>query len=1213
MTKRSHKVKYLFILFIALLLLGSAFFFYHKDIKNDFNSRELQHFQKVYNQKEKELNEKVDELFQWVKNEQNEQTLFQLVQQKTQTLKHHGFSFFIYKNEELISWTDNKLYITPRFKSDDEIALLKNGWYRKKSMKKDSVYIIGAFLIKNEFPYENKDLVNRFHPDFDFHYEGIIEKTTQPGFVISGALEETSFSLIPTRKIPVSIAFELFILALFVFGMIGLVWTLIVYFKSTFFSLFVIFLLVFLRYLQLLYFPQFLSELQIFQPDIFASSEWFPSFGDLVINTMVSVFTLVVLMRSLIIKRNKKKSLKLLQVIFTSAVLIFWGFYTNFIINNLIENSNIHFQLDQFFELNTLSFTGLFLIGGYFFVFIFISSSVIRSFRVLPFKLNKLFVVIFLLFVIALFFVDNTLQLYEVLWPFLVLMVVGWMEIRFDKSYSFAGILVLLLIISGYTSFLISHLNFEKEQNNRIAYAERLVTDEDPLTEIEYDRIGGQIKISPFLQKLYFDSLFLSKSEIDSKIENLYFSKYWEKYELSFYYFDTDSMPVDVRVGKNKSDFETLSNLKDKKGIPSKINPHIFFIPDFSQQINYIISQPIEYNDSLIGHFYASLRSKKIPEQIGFPKLMLDKNTKTIEELSDYSVSRYTSGKLVTRYGDFNYPMNDSIWRKLDPKSSVFFDFEGFNHLIYNINEKSLAVISTPQSGLYSAVTSFSYIFTYFGLLLMVFYFVRNFPEGVKVANYSLNAKIQLLSISLVIITLIAFVYGSGIYLRDQYLEKSVNQFKEKVRSVELEVAQKLSKEDEFNTFLKNYSEGVLQKLSNVFNTDINLYNLEGQLFASSRPKMFSVGLLSPIINPQAYNAVIIDNKSEYIHSESIGKLDYLSAYTPLINENGKLLGYLNLQYFSKQNELENEMASLIVAIVNIFVLLFAISVVSTIFVSNWMTQPIKVIRRSLRRIELGKKNEIIAYSGNDEIGDLVKEYNQKVAELEKNAEQLAKSERESAWREMAKQVAHEIKNPLTPMKLSIQHLQRTFDPTDPKAEDKIKSVTDSLVEQIDGLTHIANAFSNFAKLPQPQNEKVDLVLLLQSCVQLHQNKKQVDISFNSAVESAEVFMDKNLMTRVFNNLIINAVQSIPEERHGAIKVLLELEKNQFVVKIIDNGTGVDEAVKDKIFSPNFTTKSTGTGLGLAMVKNIIESYNGSVEFISKTNEGSIFKITLHK
>jgi nitrogen fixation/metabolism regulation signal transduction histidine kinase len=235
------------------------------------------------------------------------------------------------------------------------------------------------------------------------------------------------------------------------------------------------------------------------------------------------------------------------------------------------------------------------------------------------------------------------------------------------------------------------------------------------------------------------------------------------------------------------------------------------------------------------------------------------------------------------------------------------------------------------------------------------------------------------------------------------------------------------------------------------------------------------------------------------------------------------------------------------------------------------------------------------------------------INELSKSADLLAKSERESAWREMAKQVAHEIKNPLTPMKLSIQHLQRTWNDNDSDKDKKIEQITKTIVEQIDSLSSIATAFSNFAQMPKTNLEHVDLIEIINSSIRLFNENERLEIVFNHpAFSSANVFVDKEQMLRVFNNLFKNAIQSIPENEEGKIMVELSSQNNSYLVAITDNGEGIDETIVNKIFNPNFTTKTGGMGLGLAMVKSIIESCNGKIWFETKKGLGTTFYVSLN-
>jgi nitrogen fixation/metabolism regulation signal transduction histidine kinase len=267
------------------------------------------------------------------------------------------------------------------------------------------------------------------------------------------------------------------------------------------------------------------------------------------------------------------------------------------------------------------------------------------------------------------------------------------------------------------------------------------------------------------------------------------------------------------------------------------------------------------------------------------------------------------------------------------------------------------------------------------------------------------------------------------------------------------------------------------------------------------------------------------------------------------------------------------------------------------------------MLQQKLANISLGKKNETIEWNNNDEIGNLIIEYNRMILELGESAERLAKSERESAWREMAKQVAHEIKNPLTPLRLNAQLIQRAYEEQSPQFDEKFKKFTSMLIEQVDTLAQIANEFSNFAVMPKPKLAQVKLSEVIQNAVTLFRTTTSSDIVFNQTTINDTIEADKEQLLRVFNNLIKNALQAISDEKIGLVKINLFQENNTIIVQIIDNGIGMNDEQKKMIFVPNFTTKTGGMGLGLAMVKSILESIHANITFSSIENEGTTFEM----
>ena len=331
----------------------------------------------------------------------------------------------------------------------------------------------------------------------------------------------------------------------------------------------------------------------------------------------------------------------------------------------------------------------------------------------------------------------------------------------------------------------------------------------------------------------------------------------------------------------------------------------------------------------------------------------------------------------------------------------------------------------------------------------------------------------------------------------------------------------------------------------------------------------------------------------------------------PFINSRNKPLAYINLPYFIKQTPLRQELTSVSVAVINIYVVLVVLSVIIAIFLSKRITKPIVDVQERIRSIDLGKSNQRVEYKGDDEIAELVNEYNLMLEELSISATRIAKSERESAWREMARQVAHEIKNPLTPMKLSVQLLERSQRNGDPDFNERFENTARTLIEQIDSLSSIASEFSQFARMPEGRIELVNLNERINQSVELFRDTTTTKINFSEpAGRTVTIMADNERMLQVFNNLIKNAIQAIPKKRKGHIDISLRCFKGRAVVEVCDNGTGISPETEKKLFQPNFTTKTSGTGLGLAIVKNIVEDAGGAIWFYSKEGKGTSFFVS---
>lgn len=432
------------------------------------------------------------------------------------------------------------------------------------------------------------------------------------------------------------------------------------------------------------------------------------------------------------------------------------------------------------------------------------------------------------------------------------------------------------------------------------------------------------------------------------------------------------------------------------------------------------------------------------------------------------------------------------------------------------------------------------------------------------------------------------------------------------------EMQKKLSDQSTFDDVVKIYdsvSNTGLQKLvdevSDIHGVDVNVYDLNGDLQVSSEANVYTKGVLSKKMDPAAYYHLDRLRQVQHAQEEKIGNFSYLSIYSPVRDEEGKVYAYINIPYFTSKPELRQEISNFLVTIINLNAFIFLIAGLIALFITNRITSSFSIISDKMKEVNLGKMNEQIVWNRSDEIGELVQEYNKMVAKLGHSAAMLAKSEREGAWREMARQVAHEIKNPLTPMKLSIQYLQKAISNNQPNVKELSSSVANTLVEQIDHLSKIAADFSQFANIGNTQVELFDLHDVIGSLKDLFQPNQNVELVWYPVNESVMVNADKTQMNRLFTNLFTNAVEACRENGICSIEVNERKEDDKIIISVKDDGEGIPPEMQDRIFVPNFTTKSSGTGLGLAMCKGIVEQAKGKIWFETGEGKGTTFFVEL--
>ena len=400
------------------------------------------------------------------------------------------------------------------------------------------------------------------------------------------------------------------------------------------------------------------------------------------------------------------------------------------------------------------------------------------------------------------------------------------------------------------------------------------------------------------------------------------------------------------------------------------------------------------------------------------------------------------------------------------------------------------------------------------------------------------------------------------------------------------------------------------EEITKIHNVEYSIFTLEG------KPLFYSYLPLEIISNnyslDEDFCKMLVSLEGGKITKENttdVGK--FQSSYTVLKDEFGKNYAILFFPYFQDVSFAESELNVFLTTLYQIYFIMLVVAIVLAYFISRYVTRSIETIRLKIGQTGLLKKNEkILLKNATKEIDSLVNSYNKMIDDLEDSAEKLAKSEREQAWEEMARQVAHEIKNPLTPMRLTVQSYQNTNSLESKEEKDKLNDFCDTLIEQIDTMSTVATSFSDFATLPKTQLEKSDIVDTTKKVIEIFE---QNNISFTTSKESIVIKLDKEQWIRVMTNLIKNSIQSIPSDREPNINVEITDSKNSVKVLVSDNGLGVLEENKEKIFEPKFTTKTDGMGLGLGIVKNIINSHRGKISYKSKPKKGTKFTIALPK
>ncbi len=1132
-----------------------------------------------------------------------------------------------YLDNTLFYWSDNGFDV-PRHLTDTTynkpLVFLQNGWFLPKKIQAGNETIVGLLRLHTDYGFENDIIKSGFDKEFRIPQNvGFSTDKKASAFHIFDREGDFLFSIVfpETKENTYFILIPLCLWSLALIVFILLILEFVKWFVSkgmnrlaTGFVLLVfssIYLLILLTDR-----PLVLLQTKLFSPYVFSYNYIIPSLGHLLLLSILAVIFSFVCYRHFPFKERQEstgiKKYLLVSVLLIAGAILFSLFHLIF--SQLISTSNINFETYKVLELSIFSIAGFVSVFLLLMVPIFFLLKIFHALK--NFRTRTIFIsAIPSLLVIAAIFHNDT----EILIPLEIFYIVltGSIWISGKKNVGIFNTTVIFSMIFGlYSLYFITILSEEKTTDNLKIQAVSFSTENDPEAEHLLLDLWPAISADTILNNMMNAEKFYKEDfdRIYKYLHETYFSGYWGNFNFSIVLCRNDES---LRIGPGNDQSENCFGFFDeriKRDGHKLTGTNFYFIDNQGGRSYYLGRLFYKTKWKVTNGLFIELYSDVNVFQPGYSALLLDKKYHGYAGLKDYSFAKYINGEMVLRTGEFPYDKTDAEY--IDKNSEYrIFKKDGYKHVLYK-NGNATVIISRPVLTAGDMIISFAYLFGFILIFsnLSVLLIRRPLVRGVNIFNF--RQKLQLSYIVILLFSFILIGVVVAFLTISQYRSKHIENIKEKLNSVYLELDNKLSMEKYLSADWRNNSYSSLNELlislSNIFNTDINLYNQSGFLIGTSRPEIFYRDLTSQRINNTALINLKQLTRSEFFQKEKIGNLEYLSAYVPFFNTDGNVLAFLNLPYFRMQSVLAKEISNLIVAVINFTLLLIVITMSLAVFISGRLTAPLAMLSEGLASVGVGKKSEHLAYRGNDEIGELVKQYNRMVDEIEESTHKLANSEREYAWREMAKQIAHEIKNPLTPMKLNVQQLFKSWNDRAPGFEKKLELFTRNQIEYIDNLSSIASAFSAFAKMPGTNPMEINLLDQIKTTLELFKNTDNITFEVHWPHETrVMVYADKEHLNGVFSNLIKNGIQSIPQGREGLIKVNTEVKRDTVVVTIADNGTGIPEELQKKLFTPNFTTKSSGMGLGLSIVKKYIESAKGRIWFESEADKGAVFYVEL--
>lgn len=854
---------------------------------------------------------------------------------------------------------------------------------------------------------------------------------------------------------------------------------------------------------------------------------------------------------------------------------------------------------------------------------LYISYSLVENFNI---TLNVQLVSLILVMVVMYIFEESSLY-FNVLLS--IIIIIRSLKQYKNRQPQLSSLIMSLLIVSLMSTIALTRSIQGKRHQAMKEKIEILNAEGDENAVVLFEELEKEIKENAYLLKLLqLAAPYEDNENLTRYLKNEFFSGYLSKFEFNGYYYLDDEIPLG-KYGQNYLDLYRERVINSSTRVASTENFYKLGSELGTHEYLAQINIPINENEDV--QLLLNLKNKSYSTTLPYPEFLMDKSV-AIFNTNPYNKTAfaiYKNNQLITQSGDYIYPESNSPFSTDLNKYLLKEGENNYYHLIYNPNETTTIIVSRTHLSIWEFLALISFIFIILYISTTLFNVVNYIVGAVRDQSYRLkNIKYHFFIVrnkiryssriqSLVIGSVITTITISGIIVFFSISKQSENnRTKEKLKNINI-----ISSKIEGNLSLSNDGDSTqigtaLLQLQGVSSKDFNLFDKDGKLIYSSQPKIYENELLSKYMNPKAFEKLNVLKKTETLEQEQVGNFKFDAAYAAIRNNEYKTLAFISYPNYSVVREEAYTNNQLLNVLMNIYTIVIIVFGFLAVFVSKKITEPLNIIQRKLAQTTfLDQENEPLYWERDDEIGTVVKEYNHMLLKLEESSKKLKNIERESAWREMAKQIAHEVKNPLTPMKLGIQQLQRSHRDHDPRFEERFEKISNSFIEQINALSYIATEFSNFARLSETELVKIDLFDKINKSINTFNNIKIASLKVEnlSGLNHVYVIGDKNQLLRTFNNLIKNAIEAAIVKKKLSVLFTIDVDSQEekVIITIADNGIGIPRDMISKIFEPNFTTKSSGTGLGLAFVKNAIESMKGEINFTTAKGKGTTFVIKL--